>query len=53
VILDEILDERVDSSRNRINPRGVKRKMSSYPLRSRKRGKTRHLDFAACIQIIK
>ena len=31
-ILDEILEERVVSSRNRINPRGVKRKMSNYNL---------------------
>ena len=32
-MLDEILQERVSCSRNRINPRGVKRKMSNYPLR--------------------
>ena len=32
-ILDEILEERVVSSRDRINPRGVKRKMSNYNLR--------------------
>jgi photosystem II stability/assembly factor-like uncharacterized protein len=35
-ILDEILEERVVSSHNRINPRGVKRKMSNYNLRPRK-----------------
>jgi len=29
--LDEILQERVVSSRNRCNPRGVKRKMSNFP----------------------
>jgi hypothetical protein len=34
-ILDEILEERVVSSRKRTNPRGVKR--SNYPLRPRKR----------------
>src|SRR5438874_11459532 len=34
-ILDEILEERVVSSRKRWNPRGVKRKMSKYPLRPR------------------
>jgi hypothetical protein len=33
VILDEILQERCSSSRNRINARGVKRKMSNYNLR--------------------
>jgi len=36
-ILQEILQERVSSSRNRINPRGVKRKMSNYNLRPRRR----------------
>ena len=53
VILDEILEERVSSSRNRVNPRGVKRKMSSYPLRPRTRRKTCRLDFAARIRILK
>lgn len=32
-VLKEILQERVVSSRNRRNRRGVKRKMSSFPLR--------------------
>ena len=32
-VLDEILQERVVSSRGRRNPRGVKRKMSNYPIR--------------------
>jgi hypothetical protein len=31
--LAEILDETAASSRNRRNPRGVKRKMSNFPLR--------------------
>lgn len=52
-ILDEILDERVVSSRNRINPRGVKRKMSSYPLRPRKPQRTRCIDFAPKVMIVK
>ena len=52
-ILDEILDERVVSSRNRINPRGVKRKMSNYSLRPRKPQRTRRLDFAKRIMIVK
>lgn len=34
-VLREILQERVVSSRNRRNPRGVKRKMSNFPLRPR------------------
>src|SRR3954452_3970418 len=53
VILDEILEECVSSSRNRVNPRGGKRKMSRYPLRPRTRRKTCRLDFAARITILK
>ena len=34
-MLAEILQERVNSSRGRRNPRGVKRKMSNYNLRPR------------------
>ena len=52
-ILDEILEERVSSSRNRVNPRGVKRKMSNYPLRPRRRQRTRRLDVARRIRILK
>lgn len=52
-ILDEILQERVVSSRNRVNVRGVKRKMSNYQLRPRKRQRTRRVDFALRIRIIK
>jgi hypothetical protein len=32
-VLNEILQERVASRRNRRNHRGVKRKMSNFPLR--------------------
>jgi hypothetical protein len=51
-VIREILDEFAGSSRNRRNPRGVKRKMSNFPLR---RGYTRSLpiDFAAAIRIVK
>ncbi len=52
-ILDEILQERVSSSRNRINPRGVKRKMSNYPLRPRARQRTRRIEVAKRIRIPK
>jgi hypothetical protein len=38
-VLDEILEERVVSSRRRWNPRGIKRKMSNYPVRSAKGNK--------------
>ena len=34
-LVKEILQERVVSSRHRRNPRGVKRKMSNFPLRPR------------------
>ena len=34
-VLDEILEDRVVSSQGRRNHRGVKRKMSKYPIRSR------------------
>ena len=51
-MLEEILDEPAASSRNRRNPRGVKRKMSNFPLR---RGYKRSplIDIAAAIRIIK
>ena len=51
-MLDEILDEFVVSSRNRRNPRGVKRKMSDFPLR---RGYKRSplIDISAAIVIVK
>ena len=52
-ILREILQERVVSSRNRVNFRGVKRKMSNYNLRPRKRQRTHRLDVFKRIRIIK
>ena len=33
MLLAEVLEERVESSRGRRNQRAVKRKMSSYPLK--------------------
>jgi hypothetical protein len=51
-VLDEILEERVLSSRGRRVPRGVKRKMSNYPLRPRAAQPTVRIDFAAAIQIL-
>jgi len=52
LILNEILEQRVASSRNRINPRGVKRKMSNYNLRPRQRKPTRRLNVAEKISIL-
>ena len=51
-ILEEILEERAASSRNRINPRGVKRKMSNYNLRPRKRQATCRRDILGRILIV-
>jgi hypothetical protein len=53
MVLNEILDERVSSSRNRINARGVKRKMSNYPLRPRIRQPTLKIDFNQFVEIVK
>jgi hypothetical protein len=51
-VLDEILEERVVSSRQRWNQRGIKRKMSNYPLRSAKG--TKHANpIQDCIRILK
>jgi hypothetical protein len=52
-VLDEILEERVVSSRGRQVPRGIKRKMSSYPLRPRAPQTITRIDFTTAIQIIK
>ncbi len=52
-VLDEILEERVASSRGRQVPRGVKRKMSGYPLRPRTPQPTMRIDFSAAIRIAK
>jgi len=49
----KILEERVASSTNRINPRGVKRKMSNYNLRPHQRQRTRRRDVAKLIWIVK
>ena len=52
-MLNEILEERVASSRGRQVPRGVKRKMSGYPLRPRTPLRTVQIDFTAAIRIAK
>jgi hypothetical protein len=52
-VLGEILEERVVSSRDRRNLRGVKRKMSNFPLRPR-HGKTLPaINVRAAIGIVK
>jgi hypothetical protein len=52
-VLDEILEERVVSGRGRQVPRGVKRKMSSYPLRPRAPQSITRVDFTAAIRSTK
>jgi hypothetical protein len=52
-VLQEILEERVVSSRGRQVPRGIKRKMSSYPLRPRAPQPITRTDFTTAIQIAK
>jgi hypothetical protein len=52
-VLDEILQERVVSSRNRKCPRGVKRKMSNFPVRPRHSKPSDPIDFKGCLMVIK
>jgi hypothetical protein len=52
-VLEEILEERVVSGRGRQVPRGVKRKMSNYPLRPRAPQPTTRVEFTATIRISK
>jgi hypothetical protein len=52
-VLDEILDERVVSSRNRRNFRGVKRKMSNFALRPRHSKPLPPIDMRKTIRIVK
>ena len=51
-MLDEILEERVASSRGRRVPRGVKRKMSGYQLRPRALQPTVRIEFTAAVRIV-
>ena len=51
-MLEEILDEFAASSRNRRNPRGVKRKMSNFPLR-RSYKRLPLIEIRAAIRIVK
>jgi hypothetical protein len=53
VVLEEILQERVSSRRNRVNPWGVKRKMSNYKLRPLRRTRTLRIAYSAHVRIVK
>jgi hypothetical protein len=50
-ILDQILEQRVVWRRNRINFRGVERKMSNDNLRPRERQRARHIGVSKRIRI--
>ena len=50
-ILAEILQERVVSSRGCRYPRGVKRKLSKFPLRRHGAPGGKRIDVAECIRI--
>ncbi len=52
-VLGEILEERVVSSRDRRNVRGVKRKMSNFPLRPRHGKPLPPIDIRQAIRILK
>jgi hypothetical protein len=52
-VLEELLQERVAPRRGRRNPRGVKRKMSNFPLRPRHATPLKSIAIAKVIRIIK
>jgi hypothetical protein len=52
-VIAELLDERVVSSRNRCNSRGVKRKMSNFPIRRKTDRALPPINLAEAIQIFK
>ena len=52
-LVDEILQERVVSSRGRRNPRAVKRSVGKYPIRMRSPATPGRVDFANHIHVIK
>ena len=52
-VIAEILQERVVSSRNRRTPRGVKRKMSNFPIRRKTNRALPTINLAEAIQISK
>ena len=52
-MLKEILDERVVSSRRRQTPRGVKRKMSNFPLKRRTDKKLPPINISKAVRVLK
>jgi hypothetical protein len=52
-VLDEILQDHVVSSRNRRNPRAVKRKMSNFPLRRRTNKPLPPINIEKAVRVLK
>lgn len=52
-VLDEILQERLRARGNRRNKRGVKRKMSNFPLCRKSNRAQPRVDIAKAIRILK
>jgi hypothetical protein len=52
-VLDELLQDRVVSSRNRRNFRGVKRKMSNFPIRLRTNKSLPRINIKKAVRILK
>jgi hypothetical protein len=52
-VLEELLEDLVQSSRGRTRPRGVKRKMSGYKLRPRGKLPRSRLDYAVSVEVLK
>ena len=54
-MLDEILEERVVSSRSRSNPRAVKQKVGKFPIRHRQKRAppTSRITYANHIMVLK
>jgi hypothetical protein len=52
-VLEEILQERIVSRRGRRNPRGVKRKMSNFPLRPRHAKPLKPINIEKVIRVLR
>jgi hypothetical protein len=52
-VLDEILEERVVSSRGKRNPRGVKRRVSCWPSIKKCGGKPSNIRLLPAVKVLK
>ncbi len=53
MVLAELLEAPVVSSRGRHNPRAVKRSVGKYPIRARSTMKPSRIDFTTCVKLLK